>query len=64
MTPRRLAPREWEAALLRQGARLTLANGLLARSYGAGPRVLLVHGWESRGMNLGMFIAPLTAAGY
>ena len=64
MTPRRPAPRDWEAALLRQGTRLTLANGLVARSYGVGPRVLLVHGWEGRGMNLGMFIAPLTAAGY
>ena len=64
MTPRRLAPRDWEAALLRQGAPLTFTNGLIARSYGAGPRVLLVHGWEGRGMNLGMFIAPLTAAGY
>ncbi|HEX8728518.1 MAG TPA: hypothetical protein VF739_07855, partial [Ktedonobacterales bacterium] len=64
MTPRRLAPRDWEAALLRRGTPLTFANGLVARSFGAGPRVLLVHGWEGRGMNLGMFIAPLTAAGY
>src|SRR6478672_7473873 len=64
MTPRRLAPREWEAALLRRGTPLTFGNGLVARSFGAGPRVLLVHGWEGRGMNLGMFIAPLNAAGY
>jgi pimeloyl-ACP methyl ester carboxylesterase len=64
MTPRRPAPRDWEAALLQQGTPLTLANGLAARSFGAGPRVLLVHGWEGRGMNLGMFITPLTAAGY
>jgi pimeloyl-ACP methyl ester carboxylesterase len=64
MTPRRLAPREWEAALLQRGTRLTFANGLVARSFGAGTRVLLLHGWEGRGMNLGMFIPPLTAAGY
>jgi pimeloyl-ACP methyl ester carboxylesterase len=64
MTPRRIAPRDWEAALLQQGARLAFANGLVARSFGAGPIVVLVHGWEGRGMNLGKFIAPLTAAGY
>ena len=64
MTPRRLAPRDWEAALAQEGSPLTLANGLVARSYGDGPRVLLLHGWEGRGMNLGRFIAPLVASGY
>lgn len=31
--------------------------------WGAGPTVLLVHGWEGRGSQLGSFIAPLVAAG-
>lgn len=64
MTPRRLAPKDWEAALAQEGSPLTFANGLAARSYGVGPAVLLMHGWEGRGTNLGKFIAPLVASGY
>jgi len=33
-------------------------------SWGAGPVVLLVHGWEGRGSQMGAFAAPLVAAGY
>lgn len=29
-----------------------------------GPRVLLVHGWEGRGAQLGALVAPLTGAGF
>ena len=32
--------------------------------WGAGPTVLLVHGWHGRGAQLGAFAAPLVAAGY
>lgn len=64
MTPRRLPPRDWEAALLQQGTPRTFANGLVASLFGAGPGVLLVHGWEGQGMNLGQFVAPLVASGY
>jgi len=31
--------------------------------WGSGPTVLLVHGWEGRGSQLGAFVAPLVAAG-
>ena len=31
--------------------------------WGIGPTVLLVHGWEGRGSQLGAFVAPLVAAG-
>ena len=31
--------------------------------WGMGPTVLLVHGWEGRGSQLGAFVAPLVAAG-
>jgi pimeloyl-ACP methyl ester carboxylesterase len=31
--------------------------------WGVGPTVLLVHGWEGRGSQLGAFVAPLVAAG-
>jgi pimeloyl-ACP methyl ester carboxylesterase len=34
------------------------------RAYGAGPVVLLVHGWGGWGMQLSPYVAPLTAAGY
>lgn len=33
-------------------------------SWGEGPPVLLVHGWEGRGSQMGGFAAPLVAAGY
>lgn len=64
ITPRRLSPREWETALLQQGKPLTFANGLVARTFGAGPRVLFVHGWEGRGVSFSKFIAPLVASGF
>ena len=64
MTPRRHALHDWETVLLQQGSPLKLANRLVARTFGTGPRVLLVHGWEGRGVNLGKFIAPLVDAGY
>lgn len=31
--------------------------------WGVGPAVLLVHGWEGRGSQLGAFVAPVVAAG-
>jgi pimeloyl-ACP methyl ester carboxylesterase len=33
-------------------------------SWGQGPVVLLVHGWEGRGAQLGAFVDPLVQAGY
>src|SRR2546423_5499989 len=36
---------------------------LAAWRWGFGPTVLLVHGWEGRGSQLGAFIEPLVAAG-
>ena len=41
------------------GAKRTLA----AWRWGFGPTVLLVHGWEGRGSQLGAFVEPLVAAG-
>jgi pimeloyl-ACP methyl ester carboxylesterase len=63
-TPRRHPLHDWETVLLQHGSPLQLANGLVARTFGDGPLVLLVHGWEGRGINLGKFIAPLVDAGY
>lgn len=38
--------------------------GVRAWSWGSGPTVLLVHGWEGRGMQLGGFVQPLVDAGH
>lgn len=55
--------REWQAG----AQRLTLAHRdrpLAVCHWGAGPTVLLVHGWHGRGAQLGAFAAPLVAAGF
>ena len=36
---------------------------IVARSWGSGPPVLLVHGWEGRGSQMGAFAAPLVERG-
>jgi predicted alpha/beta hydrolase family esterase len=36
---------------------------VVAWRWGVGPAVLLVHGWEGRGSQLGAFVEPLVAAG-
>jgi pimeloyl-ACP methyl ester carboxylesterase len=37
---------------------------LAVHAWGAGPTVLLIHGWNGRGAQLGAFAAPLTSAGF
>ncbi|MCK4743931.1 MAG: alpha/beta hydrolase [Sulfuriflexus sp.] len=41
-------------------------NGIKIKAWewGKGPTVLLVHGWNGRGMQLGRFVDPLLSAGY
>jgi len=53
-----------ERALIARGTPVPLPNGLSATAWGAGPVVLLVHGWEGRGAQLGAFVDPFVAAGY
>jgi pimeloyl-ACP methyl ester carboxylesterase len=62
--PRRHPRPERERTLIARGIRLPLPDGLYATAWGAGPTVLLVHGWEGRGAQLGAFVDPLVAAGY
>jgi pimeloyl-ACP methyl ester carboxylesterase len=38
-------------------------RSIAAWRWGSGPAVLLVHGWEGRGSQLGAFVDPLVAAG-
>ena len=59
---------EWEVELLSKADDhflLPWRDGHLAAwSWGQGPTVLLVHGWEGRGTQLGKFVEPLLDAGY
>lgn len=62
-------PRHWprpdrEHALLASAQALTLRGGVKAWSFGVGPLVVLVHGWEGRGAQLGAFVEPLVAKGF
>lgn len=67
LTPRRHAAPERERAWLETGVRMSFESGgrrLAAWRWGrSGPAVLLVHGWEGRGAQLGAFIDPLLARG-
>lgn len=64
--PRSRAPRSL-AALQRTGRRFELTvdrRRVVGWRWGDGPAVLLVHGWGSRGSRLGVYVPPLTQAGY
>lgn len=58
---------QWERSVLADARALRIAHAgttVPAWSWGEGPLVLLVHGWEGRGSQLGAFVAPLVRAGY
>jgi pimeloyl-ACP methyl ester carboxylesterase len=75
ITPRRHARPQRERDALASARELTIdvtlraprwhntQRSLAAWRWGFGPTVLLVHGWEGRGSQLGAFVAPLVAAG-
>lgn len=63
-TPQRHHVPGWEREIAAGGARTIVGGRFAARTWGAGPIVLLVHGWEGRGTQLGRFVAPLVAAGF
>jgi pimeloyl-ACP methyl ester carboxylesterase len=74
-SPKRYARPDREKAILASGRRFEIEvhlrsprwNGastqVTAWRWGVGPTVLLVHGWEGRGSQLGALVAPLVAAG-
>jgi pimeloyl-ACP methyl ester carboxylesterase len=67
LTPRRHRvperERAWVAGAAEHRVR-TAGRELRLWSWGDGPPVLLVHGWEGRGSQMGAFAAPLAAAGF
>lgn len=68
MTPRRFRTPERERALIADATpfdvRLGDSTTIKAWSWGEGPLVVLVHGWEGRGSQLSAFVPPLVADGY
>ena len=74
-SPRRHRRPDREQAVLANGRRFTIDVALYSPSWrgerrpvtawrwGYGPTVLLVHGWEGRGSQLGAFVEPLVRAG-
>ena len=65
-TPHRIPRPEWERKLVAEGAPLALKSGLSATSWGepGRPVVILVHGWQGRGSQLGQLARPLVAKGF
>ncbi|MDQ2870060.1 MAG: lysophospholipase [Acidobacteriota bacterium] len=60
-------PWDGESAILDEGRRLSFpvrGAPVSAWTWGAGPAVLLVHGWGSRAGRLGSFVHPLVDAGF
>ncbi len=66
LTPPRHAQPGWERTALREGEPFAVHAGggvVRGRRLGAGPAVLLVHGWGGRGSQLAMLAPPLVEAG-
>jgi pimeloyl-ACP methyl ester carboxylesterase len=67
-TPRRHHLPDWEKQVAAGGERLQIGPRLAAHAWGrsgdGGPTVLLLHGWEGRGTQLGRFADPFVKAGY
>ncbi|MCK6548829.1 alpha/beta fold hydrolase [Myxococcota bacterium] len=67
LRPRRFTrpARERELLALARAERTTVAGHAIATwRWGEGPTILLVHGWEGRGTQLGAFIEPLVERGH
>lgn len=65
-TPRRFAAPDRERAAMKDAEPLRIPfEGMTLRAWrwGAGPAVLLVHGWEGRGSQMAPFAAPIVEAG-
>ena len=64
--PRRHSRPQWEQELIANGRVHTLAGRLYATEWGPaeGKPVILLHGWEGRGAQLGYFVEPLVAKGH
>jgi len=64
LTPIRHQRAKWEKKILAKGEEKILSAQIKSWHWGSGPSILLVHGWDGRGSQLGLFVAPLVDAGY
>ena len=62
-TTRRTTPKNGEREILSQASSFRVGE-MAAWSWGEGPVVLLVHGWNGRATQLGAFVFPLVEHGY
>lgn len=62
--PRRLPRPAEESEFWGSGQRIRFASGRVARSWGQGPLIFFLHGWESRGSVFSKMIPQVVAAGY
>ncbi|MFO0693952.1 MAG: alpha/beta fold hydrolase [Polyangiales bacterium] len=64
-SPRRHEAPARERELEAKGESLRLGGGrIAARRFGEGAPVVLMHGWEGRGLQLGAFVTPLVERGF
>lgn len=64
MTPTRIPRPGWENELVKTARRMELKAGLVAYAWGSGPRVLIVHGWDGRGTQMGRIATAIAEAGF
>lgn len=64
MTPTRHKRPYWEKNIISNGEERVLACQIKAWHWGEGPKILLMHGWDGRGSQLGHFVEPLVNAGF
>ncbi|MCT7358939.1 alpha/beta hydrolase [Thalassolituus pacificus] len=65
LTPRHFPQKDWEIQTEKQAQRLNFADDLSAlRWANSGPRILLMHGWESRATHMAVIANALVAQGF
>lgn len=64
LTPERFPRPPEEEAIWQKGKTLSLKSGRAMRLYGDGPRVVFLHGWESRGSAFFKWVEPLIQSGF
>ena len=63
-TPARRRASAWETEILAGAEVRGHFDGCAYAEWGKGPTILLIHGWEGRGSQLGRFVGPLVEAGF
>lgn len=61
--PQRIGRPDWEAELLKTADQVEVRAGVKIWRWGKAPYVILAHGWNGRGGQLGKFVKPLLESG-